>query len=195
MFEVRFHGRGGQGAKSAAQFLVEAGVLEGKFIQAYPDYGPERSGAPVRTYARLDVKPIITHEPVTKPRAVVVLDESLMSARGGSALGGETVDVCEGLSRDSVLIVNTKKTPAELEKKFKFGGKVYTIDGSLIALKLINRDSPNTVLLGALVKATAVVKLESIKETVRQGFLKKLGKSATEHNVQCVEQGYQGLKV
>lgn len=185
MFEVRFHGRGGQGAKSASQFLVEAAVSEGKFIQAYPDYGPERSGAPVRTYVRIDTKPIITHEPVTKPKAVVVLDESLI----------EAVDVCEGLDKDSVLIVNTKKTPAELAQKCGFKAKIYAIDASLIALKLINRDSPNTALLGALVKVVKAVKLDSMKEAVRQGFLKKLGKSATEHNVQCVEQGYDELKI
>lgn len=185
MFEVRFHGRGGQGAKSASQFLVEAAVFEGKCIQAYPDYGPERSGAPVRTYARIDNKPIITHEPVIEPAAVVILDESLIQVQ----------DMCEGLNRSCVLIINSKKPASDFKKKLKFAGKIYTIDASLIALKLINRDSPNTTLLGSLVKATGVVKLESVKKAVRDGFLKKLGKSATEHNVQCVEQGYGKLEV
>jgi len=185
MFEVRFHGRGGQGAKSASQFLVEAAVLEGKCVQAYPDYGPERSGAPVRTYARIDTKPIITHEPVIEPEAVVILDESLIQVQ----------DMCEGLNRSCILIINSKKTSASFDKKLKCASEIYTIDASLIALKLINRDSPNTVLLGALVKATGVVKLESLKKAVREGFLRKLGKSATEHNVQCVEKGYQGLKL
>ena len=183
MFEIRFHGRGGQGAKTAAQFLVEAAMTEGKHIQAYPDYGPERSGAPVRTYARIADEPIITHEPVASPEAVVVLDKSLM----------DTVDVMEGLGDDGVLIVNSKESPDVFKKKTGFRGRLYFIDASLIALKLINRDSPNTTLLGALVKATDVVKLESMKQAVITGFLKKLGKSKAEHNGQCVQQGYDGL--
>lgn len=183
MFEVRFHGRGGQGAKSASQFLVEAAMAEGKYIQAYPDYGPERSGAPVRTYARISDEPIITHEPVTTPEAVLVLDPTLV----------ETIDVAEGLSDDGVLIVNSKESPDVFCEETKFKGKIYTIDGSLIALKLINRDSPNTAILGALVKVTDVVKLELMKKAVVQGFLKKLGKSKAEHNAQCVEEGYDAV--
>jgi len=183
MFEVRFHGRGGQGAKSASQFLVEAAMSEGKYIQAYPDYGPERSGAPVRTYARISDEPVVTHEPVTTPEAVVVLDPTLV----------ETIDVGEGLGADGVLIVNSKEGADVFKKKTGFKGKIYTIDASLIALKLINRDSPNTVLLGALVKATDVVGLDTMKKAVVEGFTKKLGKSKAEHNGQCVQQGYDGL--
>ncbi|MBU4512262.1 2-oxoacid:acceptor oxidoreductase family protein [Patescibacteria group bacterium] len=185
MFEVRFHGRGGQGAKSASQFLVEAALTEGKHIQAYPDYGPERSGAPVRTYARIADDPIITHEPVTSPEAVVVLDPTLM----------DVVDVIEGLGSDGTLIVNSKEHPDIFRKKLKFKGRVYTLDASTIALKLINRDSPNTALLGALVKAIGVVELESMKQAVVQGFLKKLGKSKAEHNGMCVQEGYEKLEV
>lgn len=185
MFEVRFHGRGGQGAKSAAQFLVEAALAEGKYIQAYPDYGPERSGAPVKSFARISDKPIVTHGPVSNPDAVVVLDSTLMN----------TVDVTCGLSDSGALIVNSKESPDAFKKKLRFAGKIYTIDASFIALKLINRDSPNTALLGALVKATGVVKLESMKEAVIQGFFKKLGQSKAEHNGRCVQQGYEKLRV
>ena len=183
MFEVRFHGRGGQGAKSAAQFLVEAAMSEGKYIQAYPDYGPERSGAPVRTYARISDELIITHEPVTKPKAVVVLDATLL----------ETIDVADGLSDNGVLIINTKESKDFFRSKLKFKGKIYTIDASSIALKLINRDSPNTVILGALVKATDIVELVPMKVVVVQGFMKKLGKSAAEHNGECVQKGYDAI--
>jgi len=183
MFEVRFHGRGGQGAKSAAQFLVEAAMNEGKHIQAYPDYGPERSGAPVRTYARISDEPIITHEPVTKPKAVVVLDATLL----------ETIDVAEGLDNDGVLIINSKENKDFFKSKLKFKGKIYIIDASLIALKLINRDSPNTAILGALVKATKIVELKQMKNVIIHGFLRKLGKSAAEHNGECVGQGYDAV--
>ena len=183
MFEVRFHGRGGQGAKSAAQFLVEAAMAEGKYIQAYPDYGPERSGAPVRSYSRISDELIITHEPVINPKAVVVLDSTLV----------ETVNVVEGLNKNGVLILNSKESPDFFRKKLKFKGKIYTIDGSLVALKLINRDSPNTTLLGALVGATKAVEWGSMKKAVVHGFLKKLGKSKAEHNGDCVQEGYDAV--
>ncbi len=185
MFEVRFHGRGGQGAKSAAQFLVEAALSEGKYIQAYPDYGPERSGAPVKSFARISDEPIITHEPVSRPDAVVVLDPTLAGA----------VDLTEGLDEKDVIIINSKKSPEEFRRELKFRGKIYTIDASFIALKLINRDSPNTVLLGALVKATGAVGLEPMKAAVIQGFLKKLGKSKAEHNGMCVAEGFADLEI
>ena len=101
LFEVRWHGRGGQGAKTAAQFLAEAALDAGKFIQAFPEYGPERAGAPIRTYTRISDHPINIHSGVTNPEVVVVIDPSLL----------DSIDVTEGLGEDGVLVVNTCQSP------------------------------------------------------------------------------------
>jgi pyruvate ferredoxin oxidoreductase gamma subunit len=148
MMEIRWHGRGGQGAKTAAMLLAEAALDAGKFIQAFPEYGPERAGAPIRAFTRISDDKIDIHCAVTNPHIVVVIDPTLVGP----------VNVTDGIDEDGLLLVNTNKTPGEIREMVNMkGGKVYTVDASKIALETLGRDLPNTPMLGALVAATSLI--------------------------------------
>ncbi len=135
MTEVRWHGRGGQGAKTAAYLLAEAAMGADAYIQAFPEYGPERMGAPVRAFVRISEKPIRMHCPVLNPGIVVVLDPTLIGA----------VDVTEGVGEDGVFVVNSTESPAEMRTRLGFqSGKVCTIPALKIAMETIKRPIPNT---------------------------------------------------
>src|SRR3989338_863478 len=157
IFEMRIHGRDGQGAKTAAQFIAEAALDQGKQIQAFPEYGPERSGAPVASFVRISDKQIKSYAPVVNPDVVVVIDPTLIGP----------VDVAEGLAKGGILIVNTNETAEKINNKTKFNGKIYTIDATKIAMDTVGKNLPNTPMLGALVKITDVVGLESINSQVK----------------------------
>lgn len=180
MLEIVFHGRGGQGAKSAAQMLAEAAAEQGKYIQAFPEFGPERRGAPVKAYARISNNPIKIHGPITNPDVAIVLDESLLYS----------VDVAAGLEK-GILIVNSSKKPEDIRKKIKFRGKIFTANASQIAIDLIGKDITNTPMLGALIKATEIVPLEAIIKRVEETFLKKIGEKATKANVDMIKRAYE----
>ena len=124
LIEIRWHGRGGQGAKTAALLLADAALASGKYIQAFPEYGPERMGAPVASFNRLADEPITIHSGVSEPKIVIVLDITLI----------KTVDVTNGLPQDGVLIINTAKSPSEIRKELNISGrKIFTVDASKIA--------------------------------------------------------------
>ena len=177
MYEIRFHARAGQGAKSAAQFLAEAALEAGKFVQAFPYFGPERRGAPMQAFVRISDKPIRVHSGVKTPQAVVVIDSSLLNS----------VDVTAGLSKGGILLINAAKTTYNLQPTTY---NLITIDASKIALDLLKRDIPNTVLLGALVKITKLVKLEDLLGVIEKKFSKKLGSELTRANLEAVKKGY-----
>ncbi|PKL72675.1 pyruvate synthase [Candidatus Kuenenbacteria bacterium HGW-Kuenenbacteria-1] len=178
MFEIRIHGRGGQGAKSSAQFIAEAALKEGKFIQAFSEYGPERSGAPVVAYVRISDQEIKTHEPVICPSVILVLDETLIKA----------VDVAKGLKKDGILIINSSKN-ADVQFRHLFQN-IKILDASSIALEFIGKDKPNTAMLGALVKITQVVKLENLIKVIKKHFLIKVGEQGAKANITAVKKGY-----
>ncbi len=183
-FEIIFFARAGQGAKTAAELLAQAAVRESKFVQAFPYYGPERSGAPTKAYVRISTEPIRQHEPVTDPDLVVVLDETLLASQ----------DVSKNLDRDETLIINTKKTASEIRKKVShFQGVIIPIDALDIALKFVGSPAINSVILGKLVGVSEIVKLESIILEFRKLFTKKIGKEATEKNVQAIQEGYDNI--
>ncbi len=185
MLEVRWHGRGGQGAKTAAQFLAEAAMETGKFIQAFPEYGPERAGAPIRAYTRIDDAPIKIHCGVTNPGIVVVVDPTLMSK-----------EALDGLPEDGILVVNTSKPPEEFKKGLNITTvKVATVDGTKIALDTLGLPMPNIPMLGALVKVSPVVSLEKLKDQIRHKFLKKLGEEKTNANIEGMERAYKEVKI
>ncbi len=185
LIEVRWHGRGGQGAKTAAQFLAEAALDSGKFIQAFPEYGPERAGAPMRAYTRISDKPINIHSSVVHPDAVVVIDCTLL-----------TREVLEGLPEDGILVVNTHESPADIRKKLCHAvGKVAVVDATKIALDTIKTPMTNTPMLGALLKVVPVVKLEDIQEKIKNKFLKKIGEKKTEANLEAIRRAYDEVKV
>ena len=183
--EIRWHGRGGQGAKTAAQFLAEAAMDAGSFIQAFPEYGPERAGAPMRAFTRISDKPITLHCGVEAPEVVVVIDPTLLAVPATT----------EGLTKDAVFIANTSDSPGELKKRLKLEGKVATVDATKIALDTIGIPMPNTPMLGALVKVTGLVSLDKVKDKITAKFGKKIGPEKTQANIKAVERAYQEVKV
>jgi len=182
MYEIRWHARGGQGAKTAAALVAEVALAEGKYSQGFPEYGPERMGAPIRGYTRIAERPIRIHCAVYYPDAVVVLDETLM----------ETVDVTENLSDDGVVIVNTKKSPDEIKAKLSHqGAGVYLLDASAISLDEIGRNIPNTPMIGALVKASGRVKLETVLKDTEHKLGKKFPEKIVQGNLTAVKRGFE----
>ena len=178
MLEIRWHGRGGQGAKTAALLLAEAAMDAGKYIQAFPEYGPERAGAPIKSYTRISDKHIDVHCGVTNPDYVVVIDPTLL----------KSVPVTEGLSENGVLLVNTKDTPAEIRKMLNMkGGKVYTLDATQVAVETIGRPIPNTPMVGALIGATKVIDPKALHSKIHHKFFEKLGQKGVDNNIKAVE--------
>ena len=185
MIEIRWHGRGGQGAKTAAQFLAEAALEEGKYIQAFPEYGPERAGAPIRAYTRISSQPIRIHSAIKNPQAVVVIDPTLA-----------TPLVLEGLAEDGLLIINSPAAPADLRKTLNYkDGKLATVDATKISLEALGRAVPNTPMLGALLKVFSVVSMEALEKQIRAKFLKKIGEEKTEANIKALHQAYDEVKI
>jgi len=179
--EIRWHGRGGQGAVTASEILAEAALEEGKYFQAFPDYGPERMGAPIRAYTRISASPIRQHCQVTEPDAVVVLDPTLVGV----------VDFTDGMKEDGVLVVNTGATPTELRKQLRFNqGKIFTIDATRIALDTIGRNIPNTPMIGALIKAINVVSKEGACKELKNRMLSKGSEEMAKANVEAFERAY-----
>ena len=185
LIEIRWHGRGGQGAKTAAQFLAEAALDLGKFIQAFPEYGPERAGAPIRAYTRISDKAINIHSSVTNPDAVVVIDSTLL-----------TPEVLEGLSENGVLVVNSTESVSEIRERLGHdAGKVAVCDATKIALDTIKTPMTNTPMLGALLKVLPVVTLEAIQDKIKKKFINKLGDEKTEANLEAIRRAYNEVKI
>jgi pyruvate ferredoxin oxidoreductase gamma subunit len=184
MLEIRIHGRGGQGAKTAAQFIVEAALGKGKFIQSFPEYGPERAGAPMKAFARISDKPIKTYSTVTNPDVVMVIDPTLL----------ETIDVTEGLPDEGVLIINTPEDAAKMKEKTGFKGRCMTVDATKIALEAVGKNLPNTPMIGALIKATGCIELDAISESINHKFLKKLGEQKTQATIDAVKRAHDEVK-
>jgi len=183
---IVFFARGGQGAKTATEILAEAGVLEGKFVKAFPDFGPERSGAPIKTYLRLSGKEIKTGEPITKPDIVIVLDETVLESK---KILGNLI-----LENESIIIINSKKDSKEIELLIpEFKGKIYAIDASGIALNIIGKPTPNVAILGYLIKITEIVKISNIVKVFEDIFTEKIGKELTSKNIQALEKAYDSL--
>lgn len=180
--EIRWHARGGQGAKTAATMLAEIVLNEGKYGQGFPDYGPERMGAPMRGFTRISDKPIRMHSAVYNPNVVIVLDPTLL----------DVVDVLEGSNDDTVVIINTTDTVEKMAKKLNIGNrKLWTLDGTKIALDTIGRPIPNTPMLGALVKATGLIQLDTLYTDVRKKFGKKFPERVIQGNLDAIKRAYE----
>lgn len=184
--EIRWHGRGGQGTVTAAKVLADACLSGGRHVQAFPEYGPERAGAPLRAYNRISEKELRMHCPVLKPQVVSVVDATLL----------EGVNVAEGSTEDAIFLVNTSKEPKEIRTKLNAGAKqkVYTIDASKIAMECIGRALPNAPMLGAIVKATGLVSLDHLLEDVRKSFGKKFSQKIIDGNLEATRLGYEEVK-
>jgi pyruvate ferredoxin oxidoreductase gamma subunit len=180
MLEIRWHGRGGQGAVTSVEMLTLAAIGEGKYAQGFPSFGPERRGAPVAAFTRIDDKRIKVRSAIYNPDVVVVLDSSLVTL----------ANVTEGLKPDGTLIVNTSKSPQELKKELNFQGKVATVDASRIAREELGVPITNTTMLGALIKALKIVKLDSVKAPMEHRF----GRIA-ERNLAALNRAYEEAKI
>ena len=186
LLEIRWHGRGGQGAKTAAQFLAEAALDLGKHIQAFPEYGPERAGAPIRVFTRISDRDINIHSPISNPDMVVVIDPTLL----------DTIEVAEGLGEDGALVVNTHESIDAIRQKAKYKkGKVAVCDATKISLETLGISMPNTPMLGALLKVKPIVTIESVENEIRKKFLKKIGEEKTEANVKALKRAFEETKV
>ena len=160
MYEIRFHGRGGQGAVTSAELVAQAAIAEGKYGQAFPSFGPERRGAPVMAYARVADKQIRNRSAIHNPDCVLVLDASLLSL----------VNVADGLAEGGVVAVATGRPAKEVQKELGIKCRVAVVDALTIALDTIRRPITNTTMLGVLVKATGAVKQEYLEEAIRNRF-------------------------
>ncbi len=165
--EIRWHGRGGQGAKTAALLLAEVAFKTGKNAQGFPEYGPERMGAPITAYDRISDMPIRVHSNIYTPQFVAVVDETLL----------DTVDVTKGLRSDGAIVVNTARKKDELVKSLGgFKGKIYTIDAGSIAIETIGKNFPNTPMLAAIVKVTGVIEEKLFLREMEESFTHKFAK-------------------
>ena len=183
-FEVIFFARGGQGAKTASELVAHAAVSEGKFVKAFPFFGPERSGAPTKMFLRISDKIIRTQEPVIDPDVVVVLDETVMNSQY----------VTSNLDKHEILIVNSTSSAEEIRKKVPhFEGSIHVVDGNGISVEIIGKPNPNMVLVGHLIKVSEIISLDSAAEIFREVFTEKIGKDLTEKNIRALQAGYDEL--
>lgn len=168
MIEIRWHGRGGQGAKTASLLLADAAFNTGKYIQGFPEYGPERMGAPITAYNRISLSPIRLHSNIYEPDYVVVVDDTLL----------ESVPVTDGLKETGAIIINTTKTANELKPLLHgYSGKVYTIDARKVSEEALGKYFPNTPMLASIVKVSEIMSekefLDDMKESFKHKFAKK----------------------
>ncbi|MDD4363941.1 MAG: 2-oxoacid:acceptor oxidoreductase family protein [Atribacterota bacterium] len=185
IIEVRWHGRGGQGAVTASKLLATSAIAEGKYIQAFPEYGPERMGAPIQSFTRISDEPIKIHCHVTTPDMVVVLDPTLISS----------IDITEGLNDNGVIVINADINPVDIRKKLRLKGRrVFTVDASRIALEELGKPLPNTPMIGALIKATNLLQLENVIADIKKNFGGKFSQKVVDGNVNAIKRAYQEVK-
>jgi pyruvate ferredoxin oxidoreductase gamma subunit len=185
--EIRWHGRGGQGAKTASLLLADAAFNTGKYIQGFPEYGPERMGAPITAYNRISDERLTIHSNIYEPEYVVVVDDTLITA----------VDVTAGLKESGAIIINTTKTPEELKPLLKgYKGQVCTIDARTISIETLGKYFPNTPMLGAVVKVSKVMDPDLFLKDMVDSFKHKFAKKpeVVEGNIKALERSMQEVK-
>jgi pyruvate ferredoxin oxidoreductase gamma subunit len=176
LYEIRFHGRGGQGAWTASLLLAQAGLLEEKQIQSFPAFGPERAGAPMTAFTRISNRPIQIHSSVYEPDMAVVLDPTLLGPV-----------VAEGLKPSSKVIVNTTESPSAVKKRIGADNETWVVDATGLAMRILGLNITNTAVLGAVVKASGIVKLESVLTVVKERFQGKV----RDQNLEVIESAYK----
>ena len=180
LIEIRWHGRGGQGAKTASLLLADAAFNTGKYIQGFPEYGPERMGAPITAYNRISDKPITIHSNIYEPDYVVVVDDTLL----------ESVPVTAGLKKEGAIVINTKKSQEYLKEKLNgYDGNIYTIDARKVSEETLGKYFPNTPMLAAIVKVTGIMSDEAFLEDMKGSFKHKFAKKpeVIEGNMKALE--------
>lgn len=178
--EIRWHGRGGQGAVASAEMLAMAAIAEGKAAQSFPSFGPERRGAPVMAFTRVGDEFITLRTGITEPDIVVVLDPTVMGA----------VDVSSGLKEDGLIIANTSKSKEELVEKYNLKNRVAIVNANRIAMDEIGRPITNTTMMGALIKATGLVEIDSLAKEIEHRF-----PGIAEKNINAMRRAYKETEV
>ena len=187
MIEIRWHGRGGQGAKTASLLLADAAFNTGKYIQGFPEYGPERMGAPITAYNRISETPITIHSNIYEPDYVVVVDDTLL----------ESVDVTSGLKETGAIVINTTKSEDYLKKALKgYSGEIYTIDARKISEETLGRYFPNTPMLAAIVKVSKIMTDDELLEDMKGSFKHKFAKKpeVIDGNMKALEMAIKEVK-
>ena len=187
LIEIRWHGRGGQGTKTASLLLADAAFNTGKYIQGFPEYGPERMGAPITAYNRISDNPITVHSNIYEPDYVVVVDDTLL----------ETVDVTAGLKTNGAIVINTTKSEDYLKSVLKgYKGKVYTIDARKVSTQALGRYFPNTPMLAAIVKVTGIMNDEDFLKDMEGSFKHKFAKKpeVIDGNMKALEMALNEVK-
>ena len=185
MIEIRWHGRGGQGAKTAALLLADAAFETGLYVQGFPEYGPERMGAPITAYNRLNESPIRIHSNIYEPDMVVVVDETLL----------KSVDVLAGIKSNGKLLLNSKRQPADILAEFpEFNGKIFVIDAADISIRTIGRNLPNTPLLAAVVKISEIMNKDDFFNNMDKAFREKFASKpeVIDGNMNAIKEAYAG---
>ncbi len=187
LIEIRWHGRGGQGAKTASLLLADAAFNTGKYIQGFPEYGPERMGAPITAYNRISDTPITIHSNIYEPDYVVVVDDTLL----------ETVDVTSGLKSTGGIVINTTKSADYLKKVLKgYDGNIYTIDARKVSMQALGKYFPNTPMLAAIVKVSKVMTDEELLSDMENSFKHKFAKKpeVIDGNMKALELALKEVK-
>ena len=183
--EIRWHGRGGQGAVTAAKMVAELALGQGKCFQAFPEYGPERSGAPIVAFTRVSDAPIQIYAGIEHPQIVVVLDPSLLGV----------VDVTKGAPADAIVLVNSEMSPAELRKHYGLkGSRLFTVAATRIAIETIKRPIPNTPMVGALTRITGLFPIDEVVAFLRVDFGKKFPPKVVEGNISAITRSYEEVQ-
>ena len=187
LVEIRWHGRGGQGAKTASLLLAEAAFNTGMYIQGFPEYGPERMGAPITAYNRLSTDPMTVHSNIYEPDYVVVVDESLL----------KSVDCTAGLKKEGGIVINSKRTPEEIRSELKgYEGKVYTIDARTISEETLGAYFPNTPMLAAVVKISQALDVDTFVKDMEGSFKHKFASKphVIDKNMDALKRSLQEVK-
>ena len=187
MIEIRWHGRGGQGAKTASLLLADAAFNTGKYIQGFPEYGPERMGAPITAYNRISDTPIRIHSNIYEPNYVVVVDDTLL----------ESVDVTSGLKEDGAIVINTTKQGNEIRELLnEYKGKIYTIDARKVSMQTLGKYFPNTPMLAAIIKVSKIMDEKDFLNDMQGSFKHKFAKKpeVIEGNMKALELALNEVK-
>lgn len=185
--EIRWHGRGGQGAKTACLLLADVAFEAGKYVQGFPEYGPERMGAPITAYNRISDDPCTIHSNIYTPDYVVVVDETLLSS----------VDVTAGLSPDGAVVINTGKAPEEVKPLLNgYEGRVFTIDGRSVSERHLGKNFPNTPMLAAIVKVSGVLDEDQFIKDMEASFRHKFASKpqVVEGNMNCLKDAMKEVR-
>lgn len=187
MIEIRWHSRGGQGAKTASLLLADVAFNTGKFIQGFPEYGPERMGAPITAYNRISDMPIRVHSNIYEPDFVVVVDDSLIG----------TVNVTQGLKKDGSVIINTNMDEETVREKLNgYEGNLYIIDATRISVECLKANYPNTAMLAAVIKVTSLMSKEELLKNMEEAFNHKFSKKpeVIQPNMEALRRGFDEIK-